>query len=343
MATPSAAILAPAGPALTAGERAFFAEAAPWGFIVFARNIVDPDALAALTADLRDAVGRNAPVLIDQEGGRVQRMRAPFWREWHPPLDQMTRAGPTNAARTMFLRAALIAQELRAVGIDVNCTPLADIARSTTHPFLRDRTYGGDPDSVVGAARAVAEGQASQGVLPVLKHMPGHGRGQVDSHTELPRVDAPAAELDARDFAAFRPLADLPMGMTAHVVYEALDPETPATLSPTIIDMIRTEIGFAGLLMTDDISMRALPGALADRAARARAAGCDLILHCTGARSEMEAVVSAAGALDGPARARAEAALACRREPAALDVEAAEAELSRLLQGRVYAERRDVG
>lgn len=331
----AAAILGCAGPALTAAERAFFARAQPWGFILFTRNCEAPDQLRRLTGDLRDAVGREAPILIDQEGGRVQRMGPPHWRAWYPPLDQVTRAGPTNAARTMYLRAAIIGHELRRVGIDVNCTPLADLARDTTHPFLKNRTYGTAPDAVVGAARAVAEGLLSQGVLPVLKHIPGHGRAAVDSHLEVPRVTAPADVLRATDFAAFRPLADLPLGMTGHMMFEAFD-DRPTTLSPVMIDLIRGEIGFDGLLMTDDLSMEALGGPIGTRARRAREAGCDIALHCNGEMDEMEAVVAAAGALDGLAEARAHAALSHRGTPDPFDIEGAEAELSQMLQGQVY-------
>ena len=336
MAGLSATILGCEGQRLSPPEARFFAQAQPWGFILFARNIQDPAQLSALTSDLRAAVGRDAPILIDQEGGRVQRMRAPHWRRWHPALEQMAQAGPARAARSMYLRSRLIAHELRAVGIDVNCMPLADVARDTTHPVLRNRLYGSDRDSVVGAGRAVARGLLAGGVLPVLKHLPGYGLGAVDSHLTLPRVAAPLAELNAVDFAAFTPLADLPLGMTAHIVYEAIDGDLPATFSPGLIGLIRDQIGFGGALMTDDLSMGALPGPLGQRAARARAAGCDLILHCNGARAEMEAVLADAGTLDGLSLARTDRALAARRQPEPLDIAAAEAELAGLVDGEVY-------
>ncbi|AHM05728.1 Beta N-acetyl-glucosaminidase [Roseibacterium elongatum DSM 19469] len=332
----SATILGPSGPTLGPAERDFFAEVQPWGFILFARNIENPTQLRALTEDLREAVGRNAPILIDQEGGRVQRMRPPYWRQWRPALDQMAQAGPARAARAMYLRARLIADELHAVGIDVNCMPLADVARDTTHPILLNRLYGHTPDAVIGAARAVATGLFDGGVLPVLKHLPGYGLGEVDSHLDLPRVSAAAEALRATDFAAFKPLADLPLGMTAHIVYEALDADAPATLSSAMIALIRCEIGFDGLLMTDDLSMGALPGPIGDRARRARAAGCNLILHCNGDRPEMEQVVAAAGDLDPAEIAMGEAALALRNRRQPLDMEAAEADLSDLLDGEVY-------
>ena len=336
MAGLSATILGCEGQRLSPPEARFFAQAQPWGFILFARNIQDPAQLSALTSDLREAVGRDAPILIDQEGGRVQRMRAPHWRQWHPALEQMAQAGPARAARSMYLRSRLIAHELRAVGIDVNCMPLADVARDTTHPVLRNRLYGSDRETVVGAGRAVAQGLLAGGVLPVLKHLPGYGLGAVDSHLTLPRVAAPLAELNAVDFAAFTPLADLPLGMTAHIVYEAIDGDLPATFSPGLIGLIRDQIGFGGALMTDDLSMGALPGPLGQRAARARAAGCDLILHCNGARAEMEAVLADAGTLDGLSLARTDRALAARRQPEPLDIAAAEAELAGLVDGEVY-------
>lgn len=332
----SATILGCEGPRLSADEARFFAQAQPWGFILFARNIEDPAQLAALTADLRAAVGRDAPILIDQEGGRVQRMRAPHWRQWRPALDQMAQAGPARAARAMYLRARLIAHELHAMGIDVNCMPLADVARDTTHPVLLNRLYGTAPDTVISAGRAVAEGLTAGGVLPVLKHLPGYGLGEVDSHLSLPRVSAPLAELTQVDFAAFKPLADLPLGMTAHIVYEAIDPDVPATFSRQLIAMIRAEIGFEGALMTDDLSMGALPGPIGERAARARAAGCDLILHCNGDRSEMDMVLADAGRIDGLSLVRCEAALSQRKRPKPLDIAAAEADLADLLDGEVY-------
>ncbi|MBF9032329.1 beta-N-acetylhexosaminidase [Rhodobacterales bacterium HKCCE3408] len=334
--TPSAAILAPAGPVLTPDEDAFFASARPWGFILFARNIEDPVQLRRLTDSLRGSLGRDAPILIDQEGGRVQRMRSPYWRLWRPPLDQMAAAGPAAAARTMWLRSRLIAHELREVGIDANCAPLADVARETTHPFLRNRTYGTDPTTVIGAARAVAEGLLAGGVLPVVKHMPGHGASEVDSHDDLPVVRRPREELDAVDFAPFRALSDLPMGMTGHLVYPAIEDGPPATGSARLIRLIREEIGFGGLLMTDDISMGAMPGTMAERSAAAIAAGCDLVLHCNGRMPEMEEVVAAAGQMTPQARLRSDAALARRHTPDPLDIEAAEAELAGLLAGKVY-------
>ena len=333
----SACIFGCAGPALARAEREFFARAQPLGFILFARNVESPAQLAALTADLRDCVGRAAPVLIDQEGGRVQRMRAPHWREWLPPLDQMARAsGPEAAARAMFLRYRLIADELHAVGIDVNCAPMADVARPETHPFLRNRCFGEDTASVVAGARAAAEGLMAGGVLPVIKHIPGHGRAVLDSHLSLPVVETPAETLREVDFAAFRALADLPLAMTAHLKYLAFDTDRPATQSPALISLIRNEIGFDNVLMSDDISMQALAGSIGERAAASIAAGCDVVLHCNGDLAEMPAVEEASGPLSGRALERAQSALARRSPPQEIDIPAAEAELRALLGKDAY-------
>ncbi|CUH39654.1 Beta-hexosaminidase [Jannaschia seosinensis] len=320
-------ILGCEGPDLTPQEAAFFRDADPWGFILFARNVETPDRLRALTSALRESVGRDAPILIDQEGGRVQRLGPPHWTGWPAPLTQMSRA--SDPERAMFLRAALIGRELRDVGIDVNCTPTADIAGEKTHPFLLNRLYGGDVETVVARARANAEGGAAGGVLPVLKHIPGHGRGTVDSHLGLPVVDADRDDLRATDFEVFRRLNDLPLGMSAHVVYSALD-DAPGTISSTVIEEIRGRIGFDGLLMTDDISMGALPGDLATRCAGSLAAGCDVVLHCNGEREDMEVVAATCPALNGVAAARAARALAARTDPVELDIEAAHAELAAL-------------
>jgi len=325
-------ILGCKGPRLTPEEAAFFAEARPWGFILFARNVEDPDQLRRLTGDLRSSVARDVPILIDQEGGRVQRLRAPHWREWAPPLDEADCAGP-DAARVFALRYSLIAAELRAVGIDVNCAPTCDLARPETHAILRNRCYGEDVATVVPLARIVADAMLAGGVLPVMKHMPGHGRATVDSHRDLPRVPTDAATLRASDFAVFRALRDLPMGMSAHLVFEALS-DRAATIDPAMVALIRDEIGFAGLLMTDDISMEALKGTVATRGAAALAAGCDLVLHCNGDMDEMATLPGALGDMSAAAQARAEAALACRTAPEPIDIAAAEAELDSLMAKR---------
>ena len=325
-----AAIFGCAGPVLLPDERAFFRDFAPFGFIIFARNVEDPAQLARLTADLRDAVGRDAPILVDQEGGRVQRLRAPHWREWTPPLDFVQAAGP-NAARAMELRSRLISRELRAVGIDANCAPVGDLVTPTTHHFLRNRCYGSDPAQVSAIALAVARGQLTEGVLPVAKHMPGHGRTQVDAHLDLPTVTASEADLMAQDFAPFRALAHLPMAMTGHLVFTSYDPDRPATQSSVMIDVIRQRIGFSGLLMTDDLNMNALAGNLAQRTAASIAAGCDLALHCKGDLAEMQAVAQAAGDMGPNTVRRANAALAQRRTPDPVDIALLEGELSAMM------------
>ncbi|WP_309666161.1 glycoside hydrolase family 3 N-terminal domain-containing protein [Tabrizicola sp.] len=324
-----AAIFGCAGTTLSSNEAAFFRDCDPFGFIVFARNIETPDQVARLTDALREAVGRDAPVLIDQEGGRVQRMRAPHWREWAPPLETvLTAPDLASAARQMRLRAQLIAAELRAVGVDANCAPVADVASASTHPFLRNRCYGTDPAVVTAVARAVADGLLAGGVLPVIKHMPGHGRSMMDTHHDLPRVTASAEALEAVDFAPFRALADLPMAMTAHLVFEAFDQDLPATQSPRMIRVIREDIGFGGLLMTDDLNMNALSGTLAERTARSIAAGVDIALHCSGEMAEMQAVAGAAGRMGPATLRRAGAALAQRRDVGVPDVAGLMAELA---------------
>lgn len=322
------------GARLTARETAFFKQADPWGFILFARNVQNPDQLKALTSDLRAALGRDAPILIDQEGGRVQRMTAPHWRKWLAPLDHVARAG-SSAKRAMWLRYRLIAEELRAVGIDVNCAPALDIATADTHAFLRNRCYGQDADTVAHIGRAVADGLIAGGVLPVVKHMPGHGRAQVDSHTDLPRVSEPPELLFANDFAPFRDLADLPMAMTAHIVFEAID-ELPATISEEMIRLIRNGIGFKGVLMTDDISMQALGGSVAERSRASLDAGCDMVLHCNGDLTEMESVADGCQQMNVVSQRRADVALTTRKRAEPIDIKALEDELRGLMNGKVY-------
>lgn len=308
-----AVIFGCAGSVLLPEERAFFRDTDPFGFILFARNVQDPDQLRRLTGALRDAVGRDAPIMMDQEGGRVQRLRAPHWQEWDPPFDAVARAGSVAAAeRMMTARAMVIAAELMAVGVDANCAPVADVARMATHPFLRNRCYGSDPGTVTRIGRAVADGFLAAGVLPVIKHMPGHGLSYVDTHHDLPTVDVSPADLARVDFAPFRALADVPMAMTAHLVFSQIDPDHPATQSPKMIRVIREEIGFEGLLMTDDLNMEALHGSLADRTRASLAAGVDIALHCKGCMDQMIEVAEAAGEMGAAARARAEAAVAAR-------------------------------
>jgi len=325
-----------AGPALTAQERAFLREAQPWAFILFRRNVDGSEAVRRLVDDLRSAVGRAAPTLIDQEGGRVQRLGPPRWPSYPPgaaygAIYDRDRERGLAAAR---LGARLIAADLDALGIDVDCMPIADVPVEGADPVVGDRAYGRVPAKVAAIAGAIAQGLALGGVLPVVKHMPGHGRATADSHKSLPVVNADRATLEATDFAAFRPLAALPLAMTAHVVFTAIDPAAPATVSATIVgDVIRDSIGFGGLLMTDDISMAALSGSVGERSRAAIAAGCDLVLHCNGDMAEMLAVADAVPTLAGKAARRAAAAEAAKKPAAPLDLAAARAEFADLLAG----------
>ena len=323
------------GTALTDDERAFLRDQRPWGFILFKRNIDTPDQVIRLIEEMRSAVGQpEAPVLIDQEGGRVQRLQPPQWPAYPPgavfsALYEIDRDAGLEAAR---LSSRLIAADLADLGITVDCLPLADVPVPGADSVIGNRAYGTTPDKVAAIARAVTDGLAQGGVLPVLKHIPGHGRATADSHFQLPTVDTPVAELAKTYFAAFAPLADLPMAMTAHVVFSALDPAQPATTSATIIEqVIRGAIGFRCLLMSDDVSMNALQGSIAERTRASLAAGCDVVLHCNGKLDEMRQVAGETPMLAGEALARADRALASRRAPQPFDRGAARAELDRLI------------
>jgi len=323
----TAAIFGCAGPALLPGERAFFAKVRPAGFILFARNCDAPAQVKALVADLRQSAGvPHAPVLIDQEGGRVARLRPPHWR--HPPpaavFGRLYERNPTVALAACRLNARLIAHELAVLGIDVDCAPVLDVPQPGSHDIVGDRALAREPAAVAALALAWCRGFAEGGVAPVIKHIPGHGRARADSHLSLPEVDASWAELAAADFAPFRALAGQPWAMTAHVLYTALDKAAPATASRAIIgDVIRGHIGFAGALMSDDLSMKALAGSFEARASECRAAGCDLALHCNGNLEEMAAVAAGAGALEGPSLGRYRAALKWRKPPKRFDAAAA--------------------
>lgn len=316
----SAFICGCAGPILTDWERRFFQEAQPWGLILFKRNVDNPVQLAELTSSFREAVGRaDAPVLIDQEGGRVQRLGPPHWPVYPSAASYLLIAGEVEpAAKLVHLTAQLMANDLLAVGINVDCLPVLDVTYPDSHPVIGDRAYGSDPAAIARLGRAAADGLLAAGVLPVMKHMPGHGRALADSHLELPVVGASRADLEASDFAPFIANADLPIGMSAHVVYPVLDPEGPATSSAMVIqEIIRKTIGFDGLLLSDDLSMQALSGTLRERAEAALGAGMDVVLHCNGNADEMETVAGGTPPLVGRARQRAEAALARLRPPAA--------------------------
>ena len=326
---PRAVIFGCAGLRLSAAEKALIAQAQPWGAILFARNLDTPDQIRALTGDWRDAVGRDLPILIDQEGGRVQRLTPPRWRGFLPPLD-VAQASP-DPARAFWLRGRLIAAELHALGIDVNCAPVADIAQPDTHAVLRNRCMGTDAAQVVRNARAMALGLLAGGVLPVVKHIPGHGRATLDSHHDLPVVSAAPDLLAQTDFAAFKALSDLPLGMTAHLVFDRIAPDGPATTNAAMIALIRDQIRFGGCLMSDDISMQALAGTIPARAQAALGAGCDLVLHCNGDLSEMAALAEVCPPLAGAALARADAALSQRRAPDPVDLAALDAEHAALM------------
>lgn len=332
-----------AGQTISASERAFLREAQPWGLIIFKRNVDNPQQVIDLVSSFRETLGWPAPVLVDQEGGRVQRLGPPHWPAYPPGArygelyDRAAAAGVATAAAGVAaarLAGHLIAADLSALGIDVDCLPIADVPVAGHDPVIGDRAYGADPAQVAAIGRAMAEGLMAGGVLPVLKHLPGHGRATADSHHRLPVVDAARAVLEATDFAAFRPLNDLPLGMTAHVVFSAIDPVAPATTSVTMVqEVIRGFIGFRGLLMSDDVSMNALSGSIAERSRAALAAGCDVVLHCNGDLAEMAQVASAAPMLAGEALRRADAALAQRRAPEEFDVAAARKTFNEMISG----------
>src|SRR5215831_14857566 len=333
-----------AGLSISAGERAFLRDAKPWGLIIFKRNVSSPAQVSYLVQSFRDTVGRNAPVLVDQEGGRVQRLGPPHWRAFPPGAryGELYDCEPAAGIAAARLAGHLIAADLRPLGIDVDCLPLADLPAAGGDVVIGDRAYGSEPGKVAAIARAIAQGLQAGGVLPVLKHLPGHGRATADSHHKLPVVDTDRATFEMTDFAAFRALANLPLGMTAHVVFSAIDPVAPATTSVTMVaQVIRGFIGFQGLLMSDDVSMNALSGTIAERTRGALAAGCDIVLHCNGDLREMTAVASEARELSGEAADRADAALAARSAGEEFDVVAAREIFEQMLGGR-FAQRKAV-
>ncbi len=321
------------GPCITPEERALFRAADPAGYIVFARNCVDADQLLALTDDLRDVAGRDVAILIDQEGGRVARLRAPVWPAFPPAavFGALYDVAPVSAIAAARLNALIIALTLRDVGVTVDCLPLLDVRSAGGHDIIGDRSYGDEPMRVAALGRATLDGLRAGGVIGVVKHIPGHGRARVDSHHALPVVDATRDDL-ATDFEPFRTLNAAPMAMTAHIVYSAIDPDRCATLSPTVIgDTIRGVIGFDGLLMSDDLGMKALGGTFAERTRDSLAAGCDIALHCSGDLTEMREVSSAAGTITAEARARLNAALLWTTTPPDMDLAALIAQCDELL------------
>ncbi len=322
------------GLTLTADERAFLREARPWGLILFKRNIESKNQVADLVQEASRELGGETPVLIDQEGGRVQRLGPPVWPVYPPgeAYGAIYDRDPAAGLAAARMGARLIAADLSELGITVDCLPLADVPVRGADQVIGNRAYGETPDKVAAIAAAVAEGLMAGGVLPVLKHIPGHGRANADSHEKLPVVHTDRATLEATDFAAFRPLKRIPLGMTAHVVFTAIDPAQPATTSATMIgEVIRGFIGFDGLLMGDDVSMGALSGSIAERSRASLAAGCDVVLHCNGKMDEMRAVASVAPELSGDAMRRADTALAVRKSPAGIDLAAARSEFAAMM------------
>ena len=334
-----AAILGCSGLSLSREEEAFFRDAQPWGFIIFARNVEAPDQVRRLVDQLRATVDRpDAPVLIDQEGGRVQRLGPPHWRRYPPgrAYGELASNDPLLRREITRLGARLLAHDLAALGINVDCVPVLDVPVAGAHDVIGDRAYAKTPDGVALLGRAACEGLIAGGVLPVIKHIPGHGRAMADSHHDLPVVETAYDELDAWDFAPFKMLSDMPMAMTAHVVYSAVDAKRPATTSKKAMrGVIRGAIGFDGLVMSDDLSMKALGGEFADRARDSLAAGCDVVLHCNGDMAEMKAVLDGTKALSGQALRRAKAALGrLAKVPEPFDLDEARARFDAAFDGR---------
>ncbi|WP_430430271.1 beta-N-acetylhexosaminidase [Oceanicaulis sp.] len=320
----SAALYGLEGETLTPDEKAFFRDSDPWGFILFARNVDTPKQVRRLTGALRDCVGREAPVFIDQEGGRVQRLRPPHWRAAPPArvFGELYDREPELALEAVRLNHQLLGAELIALGIDVDFAPCADLSVPGAHDVIGDRAFHTEPEPIAQMSTAALDGLLDQGVLGVIKHLPGHGRAAADSHLELPVVTTDAETLSTRDFSAFKGIEGALMAMTAHVVYAAIDSEHTATQSRDVVDgVIRGAIGFDGLLMTDDLSMQALEGSLKQRGERALAAGCELLMHCNGQMAEMVEVAHAAPALGGQAAKRAATALEARHRPNVFDAE----------------------
>jgi beta-N-acetylhexosaminidase len=332
---PRAVIFGCAGTVLTAEERRFFADTSPYGFILFRRNVVDPGQVIALIEELRESVGRpDAPVLIDQEGGRVARLGPPHWPALPPArsiglLAERDRGAGLNAARAVGRTIGAMLAEL---GIDVACAPVTDLLLPETHAVIGDRAFSADPALVGALAGAVCAGLRDAGVTPIVKHIPGHGRATADSHLALPHISASSDTLETTDFAGFRAVADAPWAMVAHCVYTAIDPDRPASISPAAISIIRDRIGFDGVLIADDIGMKALQGSLADNAAATLAAGCDLTLHCSGNFLEMQEIAPAVETLTEAAAERLAAGSAwMRQDKVDFDVAAERAWLSGLM------------
>jgi len=325
-----ATLLGLSGPKLTKNEAAFFKDTNPWAFILFARNIETPQQVKRLTADLKNCVGREALIFIDQEGGRVQRLKPPHWPKYRPAGDfaQLYRYDPNLAQRAVYLNMRLIADDLYKLGINADCAPVLDIPVKGADDIISDRAYGINPESVIRLAHAAMAGLTSGGVAGVIKHIPGHGRANVDSHKALPRIKADITKLELSDFAPFNAFHNAPMAMTAHAVYDAIDPDLPITISKHgITSLIRERFGFNGLLMSDDLDMKALSGSLTERTERCLAAGCDIALQCSGQIDAMVQVASGARPLSGMALERSQLAELSAGAPLEFDRRSAEDEL----------------
>lgn len=325
------------GHELTSDEISFFQQAKPWGFILFGRNCGSPDQVRRLTASMREVLGRkDAPILIDQEGGRVQRLRGAHWKPRPPAASfgTISRQNPRAARDLAYDNARIMGAELLDLGVNVDCTPCVDVPVEGAHNIIGDRAFGNDAWVVASLGQAVIDGMMDSGVLPVVKHLPGHGRARADSHMELPVVDTAREELERTDFTPFRALSRAPLGMTAHVVYSDIDATAPATTSKKVIDeVVRGFIGFDGLLMTDDLTMRALKGSLSERVKASIAAGCDMILHCTRNMDEMREIADATPLLSGKALDRADRALSLLGRPKAFEIAAAQLRVDSALNG----------
>lgn len=339
----SACITSVSGPVLLAEERAFLREAQPWGVILMGRSCVDRAQVQALTADIKDALGRDALIFIDQEGGRVARLKAPEWPRFPAAgvYGDLFGLRPEAAEEACYLGHRLMGRELSDLGIHADCAPCCDLRQVDTHDAIGDRAFGYSSEAIITLTEAALKGLSDAGVVGVVKHMPGQGRATMDTHYDLPSVGADAKTL-MQDMSVFKALADqVPMGMTCHVIFEAFDPHLPTTISETVIsETIRNRIGFDGLLMTDDLGMDALGGALADRGAKARAAGCDVLLHCSGflkapdaILKEMEEVAESAGSLTGRALERANTADRAVGAPTDFDPEQGWARFNELMSG----------
>ncbi len=329
-----AVIFGLSGPRLTTAEKTFFRDANPWGFILFARNVETPDQVKALTNSLRETVGRDVMIFIDQEGGRVQRLRAPHWFDY-PSLGSIAatyRLNRRHARRAIFLHHRLIAADLRALGINANCAPVLDIPVKGADPIISDRALGTNAAQVIDLGQAALAGLMTGGVAPVIKHIPGHGRATVDSHLALPKIQNWLPGLIGSDFLPFKELAHAPMAMTAHIIVESLDKRTPVTISPPAIKFIRTRMGYDGLLMSDDLDMKALSGSLSGLTRACLTAGCDVALQCSGKLPAMVEVAKGSRYLDGDARRRADIAQLCAEDPRDFDYESAQFEYTSLIK-----------